>query len=147
MGITVAIILIGIVWGFIYLIKESNGIPVMKPVVSHVIPPPNPRNSFHKEKEAILNNNNTLPLPLNLLAGEKKCPPRALFFSRDTTVEGEYEERYLNTFELKHWNYIKSLPSYQEKTKNANLEKLGEKTTRTTTEMAVVKGSGEGKTP
>lgn len=43
-----------------------------------------------------------------LLPHERKAPPRAEFFTRDTVEVGGYEEQYLNSFELSCWNKTKN---------------------------------------
>lgn len=49
----------------------------------------------------------------SLLSHERKCPPRPAFFGRldGQYLEsiGEYEEKYLNSFELSHWQAQKRL--------------------------------------
>lgn len=48
-----------------------------------------------------------------LLVNERRCPPRATFFGRLDGVEyngtGDYEDKYLNIYELRVWNKQKTL--------------------------------------
>lgn len=53
-----------------------------------------------------------------LMPEERRNPPRAEFFGKfdgnEVVSQGNYEEKYLNSFELSHWNTQKSLnPSLQ----------------------------------
>ena len=119
--IVVFISIIGII---IYLINEDTKPPMnYKPITkaTHVIPPPHPWRPAYTPIKPIVNDNKTLALPTTLLAGEKKHPPRALFFSKETTEEGEYEERFLSAFELRYWNENKYRIIEEEKTKKEKL--------------------------
>jgi len=109
MTILLIFIIILMVWLFIYLIKESQTQDeVKKPPMStpYTIPPPY---SLHKPepwRPPVIPSPVVTPLnnSINLLAGEKRYPPRAEFFSREGREEGDFEERFMNAFELKVWN-------------------------------------------
>ena len=72
-----------------------------------------------------------------LLAGERESPPRAEFFGRFSGEErgstGPYEEKWLNTFELSHWNKRKvAKPELKAQSKDEILEDGLEMVTTTT---------------
>jgi hypothetical protein len=64
-----------------------------------------------------------------LVAGEKEHPPRSCFFSNDTEcLEGPYEEKYLNIFEMNHWRRKKREMELQ----GTDFEAKSEKSVETT---------------